>query len=769
MAIVDALGARTTLAYDAAGRELALTDPRGGIWTVVLDAIGQRVASVAPLGQRSTFVFDPAGRQIARQSAVGAAFTTVYDAAGQQLALVDPFGNRSSVVYDAAGRVAAVIDPNGRHATIAYDVNGKAAATVDPLGHRTTIVYGARGVALAAVDARGNRNSFVYDAAGQLTAVVDPLGNRCSYAYDAAGRIEVTLTARGNRITTTYDGAGRLTSKVRSDGTRVTYAYDPVGRQILVQDGHGRFPSIYDAAGRLQSSTNADGKTVTYEYDAVGRVAQMLDPDGGRTTYVYDAALRLVNLISPQGERTTFAYDAAGRVTRRQLANGTRSSLTYDLADNMAELTHLKSDDTVLSHFAYTYDRAGTRIMVREGTDSCVTWTYDDRPALINERRSGLNPYNVTYTYDATGNRVHVDADGVRRTFTYDPANQLITSEDTVGTTTFSYDADGNPTAVRSPDGNVTTYTWDLDNMNTSIEQPSGELTTFTYAAMGMRTSKEDSSGITKYVWNREIYLAEHGSDGMTHVSYVFTPEGFGELISAHRIGEKLYYHADAVGSISQVTRGDQVVAASYVYNAFGEAVSSNGIESNPFQFVGEQGYYSDAGLPNIYVRARYYDLSRARFTSRDPKGLAAGMNLYSYPLLPLNITDPSGAEALPLCKPPQDLITSQPNSTTHLERAQLRVHDPVINAPVKFEQTFRLTLEPQLRYMVEKCHEAAMCERHPDKWKECKYWFPVYEWGCDVKVDDIKTPLMGPAVQTILRSLGLEPGKLFYKFDKKI
>lgn len=51
-----------------------------------------------------------------------------------------------------------------------------------------------------------------------------------------------------------------------------------------------------------------------------------------------------------------------------------------------------------------------------------------------------------------------------------------------------------------------------------------------------------------------------------------------------------------------------------------------------------------------VYYRARYYHPGIARFVGRDPLGLAAGINWYSYVSNnPVNLVDPSGLYAAPL------------------------------------------------------------------------------------------------------------------------
>jgi RHS repeat-associated protein len=63
---------------------------------------------------------------------------------------------------------------------------------------------------------------------------------------------------------------------------------------------------------------------------------------------------------------------------------------------------------------------------------------------------------------------------------------------------------------------------------------------------------------------------------------------------------------------------------------------------SQPYSFTGRE-WDSETGL--YFYRARYYDPQAARFISRDPIGLAGGINLYIYPNNPISWSDPFGLE----------------------------------------------------------------------------------------------------------------------------
>ena len=112
------------------------------------------------------------------------------------------------------------------------------------------------------------------------------------------------------------------------------------------------------------------------------------------------AAGRMTSLVNPDGERTSYAYDSAGRRTVKRLANDTRTSFVYDAAGQNTQIDHLKSDNSSISDFAYTYDAAGRRLTQVESDGSrvlpasvqnlfCVGLEVDGSRRVVRRRTGG--------------------------------------------------------------------------------------------------------------------------------------------------------------------------------------------------------------------------------------------------------------------------------------------------------------------------------------------------------------------------------------------
>jgi len=322
-----------------------------------------------------------------------------------------------------------------------------------------------------------------------------------------------------------------------------------------------------------------------------------------------------------------------------------RVSNTYDNADHLLLLANLNSTGTTLSSFNYAYNGVGNRTRVQEVDGSVLTWSYDPTYQLTNEQRSGANSYNITYTYDATGNRTLMVNNGAPTTYAYNAANELATSQTSAGVTTYTSDGDGNLLTSLAPGNQLTTNTWNGENRLTQVALPSATTDIFTYNGDGLRVQKQDSTGTTKHVWDGQNMLVETNSSNIVQVVYTLEPVLYGNLISQSRGGTDSFYIFDALGSTRQLASSAGSVTDSYLYDSLGDGLLTTGATLNWFRYIGRIGYYFDNDLAKYSARARIFDPSTGRFISRDPfDSPLASTQLYAYAdNNPLRYVDPTG------------------------------------------------------------------------------------------------------------------------------
>ncbi|QDT22402.1 RHS repeat domain-containing protein [Gimesia chilikensis] len=643
-ATIDALSNRTSFAYDNVGQEIAVQDALGNIITTIYSAQRQPLVTINPLGLRTTITYDALGRKLTETNPLGELTTTIYDAVGNVLTTINPLGNRTSNTYDVINQQISQEDAEGNTSETIYDLAGNVITSVNANDDRTSFVYNAANYKMAQIDAKDHRTTYGYDPDGLLTSIENPLGEITSMSYDIASRKKAQVDPLGRITSYTYNSNGQEIGRQYSDSTRVTMSYDANGNRIQLQDTTGDTNYAYDALDRTESVTNPDSQTVTYSYDAVSNRTLMVDPDAGQFTYSYDNLYRVETIQNPEGDSTSFVYDDANRPITKYLANGCWASFTYDAAGQVTNLFHLKSDNNVFSAFTYTYDKTGNRTQVVEDTGDRVTWTYDDTYQLTREHRSGTDAYNVTYTYDPVGNRLTSDDGTTITTYVYDEANRTKTTDDGTVVTTYSFDAAGNQRTVEDSDG-VTTYTWDLNNQNTGVEKPNGDLFTFTYNGDMVRVQSEDPNGTTKFIYDEQNVLLETDDLDATQVVYTLNPREFGNLISRYDVvaADSDIYHYDALGSTVALTDSSEVETDTYVYYAFGKIKSSSGTTDQPYQWVGQIGYYAEPELDRYHIRRRDFGPGSGRFLSQDPVR-DDKQNLYRYVKNNVvNESDPSG------------------------------------------------------------------------------------------------------------------------------
>lgn len=124
-----------------------------------------------------------------------------------------------------------------------------------------------------------------------------------------------------------------------------------------------------------------------------------------------------------------------------------------------------------------------------------------------------------------------------------------------------------------------------------------------------------------------------------------------GEIVSENRGGTERDYVADALGSTVALLDSTQKKTDTLTYWPYGEVKTRTGTNSTPFQYVGTRGYYQDSST-KTYVRARYLDVQRGRWLTRDPIAFDSGSwnsyaNVHNNPSTKI---DPSGTSVYRCC-----------------------------------------------------------------------------------------------------------------------
>jgi hypothetical protein len=120
----------------------------------------------------------------------------------------------------------------------------------------------------------------------------------------------------------------------------------------------------------------------------------------------------------------------------------------------------------------------------------------------------------------------------------------------------------------------------------------------------------------TNFFWDphSDNILQERDETGAVAAEYTTEPGLYGNLISQNRHAVESQYHFDALGSTLALTDDTQQVTDTNAYSAFGEVTEHTGSTENPFQYLGQDGYYLNMEPGDLLVRGLTYSARLGRW-----------------------------------------------------------------------------------------------------------------------------------------------------------
>lgn len=490
------------------------------------DAAGRQTKVVLPHGGERRYEYNLAGELIRTEGGPEGAREYRYDALGRQVEVIDANNRSRKTVYDKAGRVVQFVNEMNQAVTYTYDRANKRLSLTDAKGNATLFEYDRDGkmtrMMYPPVAGQSDNTEFYqYDGAGRLTCKTTPKGDDIRFHYDPSGNITTlyhgTTVPNGqaipaNRLIAKYErnGAGAVT-KEEDPLTAIIYAYDEFGRMVEAKD-------------------NALNKAVRYSYDNRGLRNKMsvidyaVSANGIATmsvAYSYDNVGRLASVKKDSDPATVYEYDLFGNRTKLILPNGVISSYTYGANDRLLELATVKGA-SVLASFAYSLDPAGNRTGITYADGSKSIYAFDNAYRLTQDKRIdsvGQVLYDEHYTYDSADNRLTKIRTGwnpVNVQYYYNARNQLVS---TTGTETkaYDYDANGNTVNIAPISGNEAMM---YDNLNRLIHyQGPGGIEEVVYRGntwnrwrLSEQPPNATSPEITLFLYDKDNVVADYAS-----------------------------------------------------------------------------------------------------------------------------------------------------------------------------------------------------------------------------------------------------------------
>ena len=631
--------------------------------SVACDSRWRPVSAVDPDGGETRFAYGADGL-VSHVEADGLPAVDIgYDALGNVSSLSLPGPNGTNRVVSMSnnwkGRPLSLSYPDGTSESFAYDGNGtKVVRRVDQLGREDAYKW-VLGLPVHAGRVIGGVTNTLFgvghDKQLNVVSITDPLGRKAeSYALDANDRVVAVTNAEGQVMTRNYALGELVASETRFDGTTVAYGYDTDanlssvvypdetlsfgydadGLLTSASNSVGVVTNVYDAAtGWLDASKGADGTWVSYARSDGGAVTSITSV-AGMTAYSLDAAGRRARASTPSAVFSFGYCEWNGRLAAVTNASGFVVQYAYDIMDRVTHISWQTASGATLGGFAYEYDALG-RIVSRSHTlgdpsqpspmsqSSQKCYIYDDLDRLASDG-------DITYTYDAAGNRMTRTEDGETIAYTLGVGDRLAAW--TGGA--YTHDIAGNVTRIERDGRPTLDLTWNSQYQLVSVATNGVFAEGYAYDALSRRVSTTTLEGTTRHVYddNWQV-IADIDENGNVVASYTWG-DGIDRLLAVTIGGATYYPLTDIQGTVWGYVDSQNNVVARWQYDAWGSvrseyvAPSAIALARIRYRFQGRE-WSATTGLINF--RMRWYDAETGRWLSKDPIRLSGGLNLYAF------------------------------------------------------------------------------------------------------------------------------------------
>ena len=407
------------------------------------------------------------------------------------------------------------------------------------------------------------------------------------YYYDKHGRVIQYVAQYPNgtyRMSSKYGYRGELLQQLESfgnDALLISYTYDNRGRMtggtaVLNNTYTASFTNSYDDLGKLTGVTYGNGVSQTYQYTIQGW--QTISQATLNGNNIYSQELRYYN--PALGAAALYG----GNISEWSTRQGTDAQSTYLMEyDNTGRLTGtMRHHNSLTTDFTYT-----ERGISYDANGNIVT--------LKRYAQSGTTPQNnLSYTY--IGNKLS-------------SINDLSGG----GTSTFSYDANGNMTS-HGQRGLQLSY--NFINLPSVVSGTLGAVT-YSFSADGTKVAVEDNSG-NGYQYMGSLIYAKSGS------TLTLESARFAHGYIAPQDGQVYYHTTDHLGSVRAITNLQGSVVERNGYYPFGSETALGSsypkLLDNRMKFNGKE-VQTTGNLGLLDYGARMYDPAIGRWTAQDPLG----------------------------------------------------------------------------------------------------------------------------------------------------
>lgn len=546
-------------------------------------------------------------------------------------------------------KVISVSDQSGTTTSTAYDYKGNLLSSTKTLvGAYSSIVDWS--ASTVPMEPGQYPTRFTYDALNRTLTSTGPDGSIIKNTYGVEGLLQtVQVNLQGTSgwqpvlLNVRYNAKGQRVLGTTNNGVKSVYTYDPLTfkmTDLVTSRNASTFPNDCPQPP-VSGWPGCQVQSLHYTFDPTGNITNVRD-DAQQTIffqnkrvepssdYIYDSLYRLIEAtgrehLGQTGVPTPYGPSTAGDAWQQSPSNGNAMG-TYmeqyflDNVGNLQSVQHARSDVTQPG-WTRTYKYAESSML---------------RASDISNRLTSTSIGSVTDQYSYAG------IDGMTGNVTSMPHLSFMQ---------YDYRDQLQGTATQRVNSGTPQTTWySYDSSGARIRK-----LTVGAAAAG---AKPIATAERIYIGPFEIYR-EFAADGTTpnlerQSLHVMNAEDRIAIIETRTVGtdpgpaqQFRYQYGNHLGSAS-LELDDQADVVSYEeFYPYGssayQATASQTETPKRYRYVGkeldsENGFY--------FYGARYYAPWLGRWTSTDPAGISAGVNLYEYSKSnPIVFLDPNGSE----------------------------------------------------------------------------------------------------------------------------
>ncbi|MFS0876818.1 RHS repeat-associated core domain-containing protein [Solibacillus isronensis] len=567
--------------YNVLKETIFYTDGTNAIQSYTYNTKGSMLTNIDPNQLVTTYTYNAKQSVLSETAPDKTVIAYTYDNKENLISIKALNGDITTYMNNSMGDLVKLTYPNGSTETYTTSyVNGEESTVYkdDVLGTTSTIVTDMYGNTISSTDEKGQQTNYNYNLKNELTAVIDSEENKTSYTYDGNGNLLTNTNALNETMELTYTPQNQVAKETNARGQETSYSYNKDGDLTGIKKANN---------DKIAYTFKADGtSTIT----ANGVLQYTTHPDGLTTTAINHNANETVHYTANE--------DGMLQTVRFNDQSPNDVHYSYEI-DKLANVQFGKYK------LVYQYNSNSQLSAIVSNTSPLATFTYD---------KNGLK------TNTSFGNSRSAIENGYKGTSTQLQNEKLYTNTLTTPwkTNAYSYDANGNITAVTSGSG-TTYYTYDKLNQLTQEKLPDGQIIQYQYDKVGNRTQKTvTKNGVitTIYTFNEANQMTKAGTQ-----DYTVDPNG--NLTNDGRY----QYEWNAFDQLTGVKTIDGVKVAEYKYDENGRRIYSK-VESTEtyYRYDGTSNYVLfEENASGVITKTYTYDING------HPLTITYGDSIYYY------------------------------------------------------------------------------------------------------------------------------------------